>query len=381
MKYIIFLILSLFFLFFVYPNETYAQSCGGGVTCCYGGAYVNGVWDSCAYSGPGSCDANCNAECDGGNVGDSGCNWSNEPPPPPTGGGCYDGRVNCPSGWTVSLGQALSNNCSIPGRMCGPGTAQRLTGCCHGGIDPDTGEEVCFKAEYTTYRCCAPGTIEQCQNVTGTHVFNKTFNATLGGGPEPRDCPAGERFLSSRLLSCYNGQPWIPKEGWTTYCVHEISCRTVTRVCSCVPNCSVVAPSVPTLTSPANGASITSTQNSLTWDISSQTWGDNCNARSTNSYSIYVGPNPASLSLYGTTSGSTGSITHNGVSGNNYCWRVRANNGAATTDSAVWCFTINAFTTPWWQVKDGDVTDWINYSTKAIFSVFLASAQTDSSRM
>ena len=56
----------------------------------------------------------------------------------------------------------------------------------------------------------------------------------------------------------------------------------------------------------------------------------------------------------GTVASGTGSTAFSGTADTTYYWKVRAKNGSANTDSAVWSFTINEG--PWWQVKDGDVT-------------------------
>lgn len=369
-------------IYSIFPKTTYAQccsdsDCGGGEQCIdapasgcgvTGSGYCVSGYETCSGSNNSSscssgecCGGNglCTTDCGGNNTG---------------GGGCYDGCVDCPSGWTIS-GNPQYNSCSQSGRMCAPGgSAQRLTGCCHEVCDSE-GNCTCSKPEYTTYDCCPPGTISQSYTVQDPPISYTNICQTANAYSCWPNIFVSYTVTGASCSLCGRDEERNCNNYGTKTCRPAL--RTAYR---CVPNCSVVAPSVPTLTSPANGACITSTQNSLTWNVSSQTWGNNCGVAN-NTYSIYVGPNASSLSLYGTTSGSIGNITHNGVSGNNYCWRVRANNGAATTDSAVWCFTINAFTTPWWQVKDGDVTDWINYSTKAIFSVFLASAQTDNSRI
>ncbi len=124
---------------------------------------------------------------------------------------------------------------------------------------------------------------------------------------------------------------------------------------ACVPTCSAVAPSTPTLLSPSNGGTVSTGTVSLTWDATNQDWGTSCVANS-NSFEIYIGTSQNSLSLIGTKASGTGnSVSFSaGSSGTTYYWKVRAKNGSLQTDSNVWSFTVN--NGPWWQTKDGDIS-------------------------
>jgi hypothetical protein len=121
------------------------------------------------------------------------------------------------------------------------------------------------------------------------------------------------------------------------------------KVHTCTPICTQVAPSTPTLLSPANNSNVSSNTVSLVWNNLSQNWGTACTQN--NQFSVYIGTSPSSMGLLGTVGSGTGSANFTGTEGQTYYWRVMANNGALTAYSPTWQFTINSG--PWWQVMDG----------------------------
>lgn len=205
----------------------------------------------------------------------------------------------------------------------------------------------------TTYACCPAGSVSMHYYTQPADTFHSVSQCD-----------------SESTTNCWPGTfvSWTPQ----TWCgrssrdeegnredlyVGTKRCRPQqVRVNVCVPNCTVTAPSTPTLLSPANGSTVSTANVSLVWNNTAQTWGNSCGINN-NQFEIYVGTSPSSLALIGTVGSGTGSVAFSGTSGNTYHWKIRAKNGASNTDSPVWSFTIqipNA--SPWWQVKDGDVT-------------------------
>lgn len=347
------------FSFFVYSKSVSAQSCGGGVTCCVDGTGPNGDPVQCAYSFPGSCDSSCNGECDGGYLGDSDCNWSNATPPP--GGGIPVTPCNAPQNVYCPLNSSCTpsgiyscNTYNInynsyttsvfdgPGgnAVCSLGNAQTSDHSCNAWFCGYT---------VTTYACCPAGSVSMwywSQPANTTHIVNQCDHESTN------NCWPGT-FVS------WTPQTWCGRSGtdeegnredW--YIGIKICRPRRVKVHFCQQNCTATAPSIPELRSPSNGEIISTTNVSLMWNNTSQTWGTACSTQN-NQFSVYVGTSPSSLALIGTVGSGTGSIAFSGSEGQTYYWRVRALNGQLTTDSSIWSFTINSG--PWWQTKDGDV--------------------------
>ncbi len=112
--------------------------------------------------------------------------------------------------------------------------------------------------------------------------------------------------------------------------------------------CTDTAPSPPlTLSSPANGSTGQSTSPTVSWNTVSG-WGTNC-AGNTNTYQVFLHSdqnlvqNSDPTASQGTVAAGTTSKSISGLSnGITYYWKVRASNGALSTDSAVWSFTTAA---------------------------------------
>lgn len=228
------------------------------------------------------------------------CGGGGATPAPGGGGGQCNANasvVNCPPG-SVKGTTVVSSQCG--GRTCnGLGSAQAIGACCRTYTPP---------RECSDWYCCKYNQYNQC-----------TKNC--------RDCTDPPTECVSSNLDTYN----------------------------CIVTCTPTAPSAPTLTSPSNGATVSTTTNNLSWSLNGQTWGAGCPSND-NRYFLYVGPTADSLVLAGTATSASGTssipITR---SVGTYYWQVRASNGSLTTNSPTWSFTITD-AVPWWQVKDGDIT-------------------------
>lgn len=356
------------------PTEEPIDCTGPNACLCSGGAP-----DCCAIEGP-----------DGYNCGCGDYNCGGATPAPGGGSGV---EVNCPATANCPANNSCvptsTNNCQNGNGICMPAGSYA---CNAANINYNSytdhflsGESTALHERYCTfgnaqqivlvgsnyysrnYNCCPVGSVSTRSNVDRGTYQQRTRN-------NPYDCNIRDRDQLDYYTSvqwnaiCWqegpqrvcdgcddDGRCWNCRQEYVTVCDHLTTCRDIDMSYSCLTNCTPTAPSVPALISPSNGAVLSSTQNSLTWNTASQTWGNSCGTPN-NRFIIYVGPNSTSLNAYSITSSSLGSVTHTGVSGNNYCWKVRASNGVQTADSEVRCFTINTITDPWWQVKDGDVT-------------------------
>lgn len=292
------------------------------------------------------------------------------PTTPKPGGGSCVGPTNCPSGWTPAFNQTPTKirTCdqSDP-KLCSLGTAQKYLGCCTTGKIDENGEWYCGSLKYATYPCCPPGTSDQCviENTGNTYVIEQTYSFRETCSESIDVFVKYEQGrLDQTLRMCDGEWVWNPILGrdkcsgsiyyYSTY-FYNTTCQDFVKTCSCSPTCTAVAPSKPSLLSPADNSSITATTVNLVWDDVVQDWGTSCVTNS-NTYEVYVGTSRTSLALLGTVRDGNGNSVQfgAGVAGQTYYWKVRAKNGSLQTDSAVWSFTINSG--PWWQTKDGDVT-------------------------
>lgn len=309
------------------PPACGAFGAGSGV-CISGWETCEGSSNSTACTPPQVCiDRLCQISGSGGGGGGT------------TNGGCWEGAVNCPSGSTIALDQPIETFCSRnfyfgSKLMCSSGSAQRITGCC-GGMDP---EGSCTNPQYTTYNCCNSSSESQCTTTYSNYITSTSCGADVE--------------ISRVQLACY--LTTNDKGNWVWVCPIQITCRKATTTCVCVPSCTPTAPAAPTLLSPSDGATVSTTSVNLSW--SGNSWGKGCPTTS-NIYKLYIGTVVNNLSLVSSTTNTF--ATFNGVSGQKYYWRVEEYNGSLSTSSITRNFTINvppAITTPWWQVKDGDIT-------------------------
>lgn len=112
-------------------------------------------------------------------------------------------------------------------------------------------------------------------------------------------------------------------------------CRTgTTYTYSCTPVCT--APSTPTLSSPDDGASQSSTTVSLQWNAVTWDTTGGC----TNEYKIYVGTTNPPTTLQATVDSNTTSTNFTGTRGVTYYWYAQATNGLSNVNSEIRSFTV-----------------------------------------
>ena len=362
--------LSIFVLFagvfLLVPKKTFAQ-CACDCICVENGTEV------------GACDCD-NPSCDRGSpsltVWGGNCN---SPTPPPGGGGGSCSRdyagVNCPGGYEkspnlirsdcISDRQLLCNqpnpNYPYPNTNYWVGTAQSVGACCAENDDGFCTAH--FLNEHVCVPACPVGTTQQCglTNFGNYQRYNSCYTPNLCN--DSNDVYIPTAYSSSAAGTCYcNCDPETKKCRRTCDDEDKIynvvtTCQNMSYSCSCVPTgCTATSPSTPALLSPSNGATVATTQTSLMWNNTSQTWGTGCPANN-NLYNIYLGTSAGSLALAGSLDDSRGSVTVTGTSGTTYYWKIEATNGSRVTSSPTWSFTITLPNLdPWWQVKDGDVT-------------------------
>lgn len=89
-------------------------------------------------------------------------------------GGCWEGKVDCPPGTVINLGQPVNvfcsrNEASAAKPICSTGTAQKQTDVCCGGEDKD-GEGTCGNPQFITYNCCPVDSPPVCTDTTSTYT-------------------------------------------------------------------------------------------------------------------------------------------------------------------------------------------------------------------
>ena len=158
----------------------------------------------------------------------------------------------------------------------------------------------------------------------------------LGDGVTPHTVtgsPSGNNFF--QLTG-----PGLPAEGLRTN-LFTVSGKLSTGAPEPAP-CVNVAPAPVTLTAPATGSTDASTSRTLSWEAFSQ-YGLNCQGNA-NQLQVLVGPaNAVPTQVVATLPADATSHALSGLTtGNSYAWKVRATNGALTSDSAVRTFTVAA---------------------------------------
>lgn len=119
-----------------------------------------------------------------------------------------------------------------------------------------------------------------------------------------------------------------------------------TQSCNTQPCCSSSGPDTPTLSSPANGASIKGTTATLTWNGISN-WGTECSSATSRDYQVCAGTNagdPCSGgSVFTVGSGTTSQVyTFPDALPRTYYWKVKADNTnpSASGWSTIWSFNV-----------------------------------------
>lgn len=348
--------LSVLFLFSSKLASTiYAQGGGGqGCACGYDGAgtlcWECPVDNSCSSSAEcGGSDVCCQGQC----VGSGQCGGG--------GGSCRNATVNCPLNSTIATNQPLYTVCQFDwgGNFCQPpGSAQLPTGCCVAA-----GQEGCGNTEYTTYACCPADTVDTCTQGSNYQKINGCYNPTLCNDDDlyqthTRDPIAG---VCGQECTSYKPDGSCRAGAYADVYGYVTTCKVQT--CGCASTCTSSAPAAPSLPSPANGSTITTDSVVLSWTQGS--WGVGC-PTDNRRFELFIGIDSSqNLASVGYIDDAITSTTLNSLeSGRTYYWRVNASNGSVITPSAIWNFTVNIPSDPWWQVKDGDVTTNGNLSSE-----------------
>lgn len=290
-----------------YAKVNLVQACTWDCICHIGGTEVEG---SCTNDNRSSCGPGKSCSCTGWGLdcGGSDCTSNNQ---------CGSNQVCC-KGFCVGTGQ------------CGGGGGGG--GACPSGTAVKCGSPKIVKCVNNQAGCIPP------QIFTGWQTGDEVPNCQQS---YPNTGP-GKQFCQTNCGCCTSSQTYINGQG-------------------CVANCTVGAPTVPTNLFPANGSVTTNSNISLSWSPPSS-WGKGCPSN-TDTFDVYIG--------LGTT-GDTVLYAANGIKSitsipvdlgtqyGTYYWRVKAKNGSAVSYSTTTSFTYQApppaITTPWFQIKDGDVT-------------------------
>lgn len=139
------------------------------------------------------------------------------------------------------------------------------------------------------------------------------------------------------------------------YCDEEFNgdgCKDGQVCCRQRTSCTPSDPATPSLTSPPDDASLSTTLVTLDWaQLDTGSWGKSCDGNSctqnnVNQYKLYLTTDQYGFgnpdSFVDTFDSNTTSTLFNGVSGTTYYWRIDASNGHGATSSSTWRFTINA---------------------------------------
>lgn len=195
----------------------------------------------------------------------------------------------------------------------------------------------------------------KCNTCTGPCTYN--CEAVYGTPSWPDGACYSSCNAGSGSTTCTTWSGWGPcSGGWQTrYCTSP-STNTDMQVQSCTsstpaptpgpggtpaptapPGCTATNPTAVTLSSPANGANLSSVNVTLSWNATTA-WGTGC--PQDNRYIVRVGEvSPPTTVIATTTSTST---TFTAEPGKTYYWRVRTHNGSNTADSVIRSFSVLA---------------------------------------
>lgn len=173
---------------------------------------------------------------------------------------------------------------------------------------------------------CSVGTCVRCIGKGKYRICPTYYCASCSGSCQIVFCGPGEYQCNRPSGCCAIGPVATPKPD------------PVDPPAPTPPPCTAVAPATPTLSTPSNGASLSSTSVSLLWN-SVLSWGTACSGAS-NQYKVYVGTTNPPTTLYKTVSSNTYSTNYTGSRGTTYYWGVQALNGSAGSGMNVHSFTI-----------------------------------------
>ncbi len=294
----LFLIVLGFVILFGFSNNNVSAQCAQDCICVQNGSETYGSCNG-GFCNDGPAGAGCSCTVWGPSCGSA--------TPPTSGGGgpasCRNATVNCPANSTIAINQPLYTVCEqdFGGGFCSPaGSAQVPTGCCVA-----SGQNGCANVQYTTYACCSAGTVDTC-SLGGTYT-------KINGCSNPTSCNDDDVYISyTRSPSagvcgqeCTDYKPDGECRAGAYQDVYGFVTTCQTKTCSCVSNCTSSAPAAPTLTSPANGSTITTDSVVLSWTQGS--WGTGCPTNS-NQFNIYAGTTSTNLAFAGSVGSGFGSI-------------------------------------------------------------------------
>lgn len=309
-----------------------------------------------------------------------------------TTGGVCDATSKCSGGSC-----AAAASCVADGGTCRDASGT-ITACCTGGIGGCCTGPTCGSllnkcgspsggtCDVTTDYCryengvlvnnCCPGYVCNLTNAAeGTDACQLPScaepGASCGGSVSccTGSCGAIDRQTTTCTTSCdyCRGKPDSCGYIGGQYCCWEdgtdcTSCTTTTTTTYQCDVCTQTAPAAPVLTSPRHNEIISSDPSlstTLTWTHSD--WGTQCTDTTADKYKIYFNQTTCGTAVTPTTQvGEATSNVHQWYMANLqdntcYCWKVKADSGAGSTDSATYCFKMLLNAYPWWQTQDADL--------------------------
>lgn len=192
---------------------------------------------------------------------------------------------------------------------------------CHSCPDPSKCTRDCEAVYPATITSC----YTSCFAGPGTSCTDWTTWGPCSGGWQTRYCTAPPGNTDMQVQSCTASTP-TPSPG-----------PGGTPEPTAPPSCTATNPTAVVLSSPANGANLSTLNVTLSWNATSN-WGTGC--PQDNRYVVRIGEtSPPGTVIATTTSTST---TFTAETGKTYYWRVRTNNGSNTADSAIRSFSVQA---------------------------------------
>ncbi len=309
---------------------------------------------SCQSCGAGCCVAPEECLTDGTNYW-CGINPWGPPPPDPGGGsappGCsaWAGVTYCVSGaefvWNADCSSTMTNSCSCgcsPFSTCTSGSSSYLCGgscqsCCT-PVNP---------SQPTLVSPVAGGTVSTTMITldwnavtswgSGCPSNNNRYMVYLEKGDSTPDVSVAQvsSSVTQYTFSGLTNGVWY----WKVRADNDGGRRDSVTSSFTVALCSNSAPTAPSLSSPANGASLNSSSATLAWTPVSS-WGTNC-AGNTNEYKVILEAGDATPeTVVGSLSSGSATFTTGALSpGVTYYWRINATNGAGSSVSTTYSFT------------------------------------------
>ena len=287
------------------------------------------------------------------------------------GGGpeCYDGNINCPANWFrtnvidtsvcrqdnedhVYCGSYNSIN-SAGQQMCayatgggssGLGSSQLETGCYREGAEGGCPRQ----HQVTSYTCCPNGTTSVLTPGSNYTRNNSCFTPTVCSGQfDTYVSHYNSASAGTCACNCSDDRGCGPncdkREGSWVYNVIT-TCQETTA--SCVPNCNTTAPS---------GINYTSSNQTLTWTAGSN--GTSQRLYVSTLQSDVTNDCGAGTNCVVSNSNATSPTTLPSLTAaTTYYVKIVNYKDSSCSSSTNYSFVTPIANTPWWQIKDGDVT-------------------------